>query len=127
MQTIKSPQCAETSVEADCQRAIINYGTYVLLASIVLNKEMCHQIILKGRESALLRGRMIMILHWDGTLTSAFLKSVKAGKTNTDKKGGVTRVWIGTKLTGAPPYGNLRICDRFQRKSCCHSCWYKEQ
>lgn len=86
MQAIKPPQCAKTSVEADCQEFIIKYGPYVLLASIVLNKEMCHQIISKGRENALGRGRIIMILHWDGTLTSAFLKSVKAKKTSRDIK-----------------------------------------
>jgi len=85
LQAIKSPQCAKTSAEADCQGFIINYGPYVLLASIVLNKEMCHQIILKGRENARCRG-IRMILHCDGTPTSAFLKSVKAKKTNRDTK-----------------------------------------
>lgn len=89
LQAIKSPQCAKTSVEADCQGFIINYGPYVLLASIVLSKEMCHQIIPKGRENALCRGRIIMILHWDGAPISAFLKSVKAKKTHRDIKRGL--------------------------------------
>lgn len=78
LQAIKSPQCAKTSVEAGCQEFIINYGPYVLFGFIVLNKEMCHQIIPKGMENELCRGKIIMILHWDGTPTSAFLKSVTA-------------------------------------------------
>lgn len=89
LQAIKSPQCAKTSVEADCQGYIIKYGPYVLLAYIVLNKEMCHQIILKRSANALCWGRIIMILHWNGTPTCAFLKSAKAKKTNKDIKRGL--------------------------------------